>query len=182
MNTTASHSIRSLVSIVTAAALLVGCAADTPTAPQLRVVELESCTNLQAPEGHRLASSLYAEGAQIYRWTGTAWSFVEPSAILYPNEHAKGAIGSHYAGPTWQSVSGSKVVGAVVDRCTPDAGSIPWLLLRAVSAEGPGIFHGTTFIQRVNTVGGNAPSTPGQVAGELASVPYTAVYLFYRAH
>jgi hypothetical protein len=73
-------------------------------------------------------------------------------------------------------------VAAVVERCTPDANAIPWLLLGAVTAEGPGIFHGTTFIQRVNTVGGNAPAAPGSFTGDVVRVPYTAEYLFYRAH
>ena len=75
----------------------------------------------------------------------------------------------------------SKAYRAVVDRCTPDPASIPWLLLAAVSTEGPGIFHRVTFIQRVNTAGGNAPAQPGTVIGEEARVPYTTEYLFYRA-
>jgi len=41
--------------------------------------------------------------------------------------------------------------------------------------------HDATFIQRINTVGGNAPAAPGTVVGEEANVPYTAEYLFYRA-
>jgi hypothetical protein len=72
------------------------------------------------------------------------------------------------------------VVGTVVKRCTPNPAAIPWLLLDAVSTEGPGIFHRVTHIQRVNTVGGNAPANPGSVTGEEARVPYTAEYFFYR--
>jgi len=34
----------------------------------------------------------------------------------------------------------------------------------------------------VNTVGGKAPTAPGDFPGELARVPYTAEYFFYRAH
>jgi len=37
------------------------------------------------------------------------------------------------------------------------------------------------YIQRVNTVGGNAPSYAGSTVGEEARVPYTTRYLFYRA-
>jgi len=74
------------------------------------------------------------------------------------------------------------VVGAVVDRCTPDPTAIPWLLLRAVSSEGPGPFHRVTHIQRVNTVGGTAPTDPGGFVGDVAEVPYTAEYYFYREH
>jgi hypothetical protein len=53
-------------------------------------------------------------------------------------------------------------------------------LLRAVDSDGPGIFDGVTYIQRVNTVGGIAPAAPGNFPGEQARVPYTADYFFYR--
>jgi hypothetical protein len=52
-------------------------------------------------------------------------------------------------------------------------------LLNAVSSEGPGIFDGITFIQRINTVGG-LPSTPGSVVDEITEVPYSTEYVFYR--
>jgi hypothetical protein len=55
-------------------------------------------------------------------------------------------------------------------------------LLKEVSSEGPGIFRRVTFIQRVNTVGGNAPSAPGDFTGEVVRVPYTTEYFFYREH
>ena len=120
-------------------------------------------------------------GVQIYRWDGAAWVFVAPSATLYEGPESQGPVGTHYAGPTWESVSGSKVVGSVMRRCTPDANSIPWLLLGAVSSEGPGIFRGIKYIQRLNTAGGIAPIQPGSFTAEMTSVPYTSEYLFYRA-
>ena len=50
--------------------------------------------------------------------------------VLGPEESGEnGVVGIHYGGPTWESLSGSKVVGAVIDRATPDASAIPWLLL-----------------------------------------------------
>jgi hypothetical protein len=73
------------------------------------------------------------------------------------------------------------VVGAVLERATPDPNAIPWLLLEAVSSEGPGPFGGVTYVQRMNTVGGKAPAAPGAVLGEVARVPYVAEYYFYRA-
>jgi hypothetical protein len=90
-------------------------------------------------------------------------------------------VGIHYGGPTWESASGSYVVAAVIDRDTPNPDAIPWLLLGAVDSDGPGIFDGTTYIQRVNTVGGLAPAAPGDFPGDQARVPYTADYYFYRA-
>ena len=140
------------------------------------------CAKLHAPAGNKVVAHAYAVGVQVYRWNGTSWSFVGPEAVLYRGDGDEAELGIHYAGPTWESVSGSKVVGAVVDRCTPDPDAIPWLLLRAVDSEGPGIFHRVTFIQRVNTVGGLAPAEPGDFVGEVVEVPYTADYYFYRAH
>jgi len=37
-----------------------------------------------------------------------------------------------------------------------------------------------TYIQRVNTTGGLAPSEPGLLEGETKEVPYTAEYYFYK--
>lgn len=177
--------------VVAAAAVLAACATDipsgidgsmsTPMALTDRGVDLGSCTNLAADDTTKIAYHAYAVGVQIYRWTGAAWTFVAPSAKLYADAGGDGQIGTHYAGPTWESESGSKVVGIVDDRCTPDPNAIPWLSLNVVSSAGPGIFDGVTFIQRVNTVGGLIPSTPGSVVGETMNVPYTAEYYFYRA-
>ena len=145
--------------------------------------DLGDCQNLQVPAGNKVAFVAYAEGVQIYRWNGTAWAFVAPEAVLYSGDDEDDkVVGIHYAGPTWESNSGSKVVGAVIERCTPDPDAIPWLLLGAVSSEGPGIFRRVTYIQRVNTEGGLAPADPGDFVGEEARVPYTAWYFFYRDH
>lgn len=156
-------------------------AVEAPVSASHRLPDLTECDSLAVSAGNRLAARLYAEGVQIYRWSGTAWTFVEPSARLFAGKHGNGQVGTHYAGPTWESVSGSKVVGSVMRRCTPDANSIPWLLLGVVSSEGPGIFHGIKYIQRLNTAGGIAPIQPGSFTGETTSVPYTSEYLFYRA-
>ena len=197
MSKTAKHWLGQSLAVVAAAALLSGCVEETPLGPELqedvatpaaavaasdyrRAPDLGACDSLQAPSGSKLVLRVFAEGVQIYHWNGTSWVFDGPSAVLYAAGKANGKIGTHYAGPTWESNSGSKVVGTVLKRCTPDAASIPWLLLGAVSAQGPGIFRRVTSIQRVNTVGGNAPATPGTVIGQEARVPYTTDYYFYR--
>ena len=144
--------------------------------------DLDGCQQLAVQSGNKVFFRVYAEGVQIYRWNGTSWVFVAPEADLFANPGGTGLIGIHYAGPTWESVSGSKVVGVVEQRCTPDPDAIPWLLLRAVSSEGPGPFGHVTHIQRVNTSGGNAPTQAGNNPGDLARVPYTTEYYFYREH
>ena len=143
----------------------------------------EGCGSIQVEAGHTVSFHVYAIGVQIYRWNGTAWTFVAPSANLYADAGFNGKVGFHYGGPTWESNSGSKVVAARVPNtgCTPDASAIPWLLLRTVTNDGPGIFDRVTFIQRVATTGGLMPTAPGTIVGEEKRVPYTAEYYFYRA-
>jgi hypothetical protein len=134
---------------------------------------------IQVPHNNKVHFHGFGIGVQIYTWNGFSWGSPVPEATLFDNDGNVVAI--HFAGPTWESNSGSKVLGAVVPpRVTVDPDAIPWLLLRAVRTKGPGIFAATTYIQRVNTIGGNAPSMDGVVIGQVARVPYTADYFFYR--
>jgi uncharacterized protein (TIGR03118 family) len=142
--------------------------------------DLADFPKLQVPAGNKVAFHAYAVGVQIYTWDGMKWAFVAPEATLYADAEHHGVIGTHYAGPTWESNSGSKVVGARVASATVDPDAIPWLLLQAQSTDGPGIFHDVTYIQRVNTVGGKVPTAPGDIVGQEARVPYSAEYFFYR--
>jgi hypothetical protein len=166
-----------LIGVVAAAA----CWEDKISAPeQPAQATLGSCTNLQVPSSATLALHTYATGVQIYRWNDTTWSLVSPSAVLTTDAAGASSLGVHYAGPTWQAVSGSKVTGAVAERCTPSANAIPWLLLNATASVDAGVFQGVKYIQRVNTTGGLAPGAPGKTIGEITSVSYTAEYFFYR--
>ena len=139
------------------------------------------CEKLQVPEGNKVSFRVYAVGVQVYRWNGAGWDFVGPVANLFADHNYRGQVGTHYGGPTWESNSGGKVVAKRLDGCTPDASAIPWLLLQTVSTDGPGIFSGVTYIQRVNTTGGLSPATPGASVNEERKVPYTTEYYFYRA-
>jgi uncharacterized protein DUF3455 len=144
-------------------------------------------TDIQVPEGNHLVYAAYAQGVQIYQvrasGSGYAWVFVAPDATLYADPAYNGVVGSHYPGPTWETLSGSKVVGKKIAGVTPDLTAVPWLLLQAVSSQGPGVLDSVTYIQRLNTVGGIAPSTGADAAhlGDYARVPYTAEYYFYKA-
>jgi hypothetical protein len=169
---------RGVVKFAALALLLLAPASLVGAGDDVREPDLEDYPKLKAPAGHTVAFRAYAEGVQIYRWTGTAWAFVGPEAVLYDDDG--GVVGIHYAGPTWESNSGSYVVGTVLERATPDPDAIPWLLLQAVDSEGPGIFHRITYIQRVHTEGGKAPAYPGDYVDEVVEVPYTADYYFYR--
>jgi hypothetical protein len=129
-----------------------------------------------------------------------AWTLFTPKATLF-DEKGKQII-THFFGPnpfeggiiraTWQdSQDTSTFWGAVADMSSDArfvrAGAIPWLLVQfAGSQDGPtggDRLTGTTFVQRVNTAGGSAPSTGcGQATdiGKKAFVPYTADYFFYQ--
>lgn len=148
--------------------------------PDIPTPELP-CVDLEITESSKVIFRAYAIGVQMYRWNGASWAFVAPEANLYADAGFRGLVGTHYAGPTWESNSGSKVVAARAGGCTPDPAAIAWLLLKTVAADGQGIFSDVTYIHRLNTVGGSAPSNPGSWIGEVVRVPYTAEYYFYKA-
>jgi Protein of unknown function (DUF3455) len=154
---------------------------DNENGPELPAI----CSSIKVEEGNKLAFHAYAKGVQIYKWNLVTqmWDLVAPLAGLYAEESFHGEIGTHYVGPKWESKSGSKVEARRVlgTGCTPDSTAIAWLLLKQISTEGSGIFSKVSFIQRVNTVGGLAPSTPGEFDGQIKESPYTAEYYFYKA-
>ena len=142
---------------------------------------------LTVPAGQKLSLEAHATGVQIYECKANKddpkrfeWTFKAPEAQLF--DAAGKGIGKHYAGPTWESNDGSKVIGEVkVKDPGPDPASIPWLLLSAKPTTGNGVFAGTQSIQRVHTSGGNAPAAgcdPANASKE-ARVPYKAIYRFY---
>ncbi len=118
-------------------------------------------------------------GVQIYTWDGVSWGVAVPDAKLFDDDG--NVVASHFEGPRWKSNSGSIVLAAVRQpTAIVDTNAIPWVLLKKVTSEGPGIFADTTFVHRVNTIGGKAPSTNGTVVGQVARMPYVADYFFYR--
>jgi Protein of unknown function (DUF3455) len=145
--------------------------------------------NLAVPQGNTLALALEADGVQIYRCQestetkGTfAWTFVAPEADLMNDANER--VGFHYAGPTWEIKDGSWVAGKVMERADSPDGSIPWLLLQGVSPQGNGALGKISFVQRLDTVGGMAPSADTCTTEhdqQVARIPYSALYVFYSA-
>jgi hypothetical protein len=141
---------------------------------------------LAVPDGNKVHFHAYGVGVQIYAWNATTskWVFQAPEATLFDSDG--NVVGTHFLDvalglPEWESDSGSTVVGKRIAAATVDATAIPWLLLLAVQTSGPGIFAPTTYVQRVNTVGGLAPAAPGTTDGQVARVAYAAEYFFFRA-
>ena len=109
-------------------------------------------------------------------------------------------VATHYLSPstteadtparaTWQSSLDSSAVWAKKIQESSDPAyvapnAIPWFLLE-VTGDRPGPMGGTqlsntSYIQRVRTSGGTAPTSACTEAGVLVFVPYTADYIFYR--
>jgi hypothetical protein len=148
----------------------------------------------------------HAFGTQNYiclpSGAGFAYSLFTPEATLF-DDGAEQII-THFFSPnpdpsdngtiraTWEdSRDSSRFFGAVVQASTDSRfvarGAIAWVLLsRAGVQAGPtggDRLTKTTFVQRVNTAGGVAPSTGCASAadvGRKAFVPYTADYVFYK--
>ena len=93
---------------------------------------------------------------------------------------------------TWQAFDTSRVwakaiaqipAGSDPESC-PNAGAIPCVLLESVGNQrGPSggrLLADATFVQRLNTKGGSAPTSACTV-GQTQLVPYSADYYFYRA-
>ena len=159
-------------------------------APVPAPADLEIPAALRPPGDQALALTLTARGVQIYECRAAAsdiakseWVLKAPEADLFDAQGKK--VGRHYGGPTWElsEGDGSKVVGRVKAKAdAPDGQSIPWVLLEAAagSGGGNGVMRRVRSIQRVNTVGGQAPAgTDGVKAGQEARVDYTATYHFF---
>lgn len=159
----------------------------------LRAAELSPPSDvpagLRAPAGQEPGLVLAAVGVQIYECRAVAgmtgkyeWAFKAPEADLYDAQGNK--VGRHYAGPTWELAAGGKVVGKLKAKAdSPDDKGVSWLLLDAVEKSGPGVLGRTLSIQRVSTVGGQAPIEPADAAhaGQIRREDYTATYIFYVA-
>jgi hypothetical protein len=139
---------------------------------------------LQPPVNEKLILQLHGTGNQIYTCKSESgqfsWTLKAPDAQLLD---IKGQpFGKHFAGPTWQSNDGTRITGKVaVNLDSPDAESIPWLLLKVVSHTGNGILSRSTTIQRLHTQGGRAPADgcDSDHVSQEVRVAYSADYLFY---
>jgi hypothetical protein len=139
---------------------------------------------LRVPANEQLVVQVHAKGDQIYSCkvdgAQAAWTLKAPEAQLFDNDGK--TFGKHFAGPSWEASDGSRAVGkAAANAPSPDANSIPWLLVKVVSHEGHGVLTPVTSIQRINTKGGKASATGCDAghAGQEVRVAYSADYLFF---
>lgn len=152
-----------------------------PTAPGASTAAWNS--NNARPEA-TLFTKVFGQDVQIIT------HFLSPDT--HPNENAPNPL--PFGNATWQSSFDSSrvwakaintpvVAGTDPESC-PNSGSIPCLLLESVgNKKGPAggrLLADVTFVQRLNTYGGAAPTTACS-AGQTQLQPYTADYYFYHA-
>jgi hypothetical protein len=160
--------------------------------------------NIQVPAGNKAFLVGHAVGTQNYvclpSGSGFAFTLFTPQATLFND--AQQQIITHFFSPnpfesgtiraTWQDSQDTSAVWGKVSASSTDPafvapGAIAWLLVAVVGAQdgptGGDTLTATTFIQRLNTSGGVAPSTgcgSSTDVGSKAFVPYTADYFFYH--
>ena len=171
-----------------------------PVPPEIRV----EAGNTAFLEGHGVGTQNYiclpcpnpsTPAAQCPDTSGFAWLLFTPEATLF-NDHGK-QLTTHFFSPnpaengkiraTWQHSRDTSIVwGGTAIPATVTRDAIPWLLLPMAGTQGRptggDILTATTFIQRLNTQGGLAPSSgcSGLAdVGAKAFVPYEADYFFY---
>jgi Protein of unknown function (DUF3455) len=139
---------------------------------------------LQPPSNEKLLFQVHAKGDQIYSCKGDnarfTWTLKAPDAQLFDTDGK--SFGKHFAGPSWEANDGSRITGkAAATAPSPDADSIPWLLVTVVSHSGKGVLARVTSIQRLNTKGGkpSASTCDAAHADQELRVPYSADYLFF---
>ena len=199
-NTPENQTTRRILLIACATALAVAFRVSLPQPAHADPVP----DNIQVAAGNTAFLEGHAVGTQNYiclpSGAGFAWTFFGPQAALFDDDDEQ--VITHFLSPnpdegdtpraTWQHSQDTSTVWAmaIASYSTPGfnaRGDIPWLLLQVVGAQdGPTSGHTltvTTFIQRLNTSGGVAPSTGctrSTDVGKRALVPYTADYFFYK--
>ncbi|ALM82851.1 DUF3455 domain-containing protein [Bordetella sp. N] len=161
------------------------CASNTSTnAPSPPVADA-----VKVPDGHRVSMQTVGKGEILYECREKKdaagqfeWTFVGPDAIL--TDRSGSAVGKYYGPPaTWESNDGSKVTATQVAVSPAGTGNIPLQLVKANPATGAGAMQGVTYIQRLATQGGTAPTAQCTMAtkGAKQTVKYQADYIFWKA-
>src|SRR4029077_4617085 len=136
-----------------AAALLAAASAAVSFSPPAQ----QLLQQLQPPANVQLLLKIHAKGDHVYTYKSDAaqftWTLKAPDAQLFDKDGKP--FGKHFAGPSWAARGGGRVSGkAVANAPSPDADSIPWLLVNILSHDGSGVLSSATTIQRLNTKGG----------------------------
>lgn len=189
------HGIITLGTLATMA-LASGVYAQTITPPDVPVDIRVEAPNVAFLLGHAIGTQNY-ECQPVASLGRVGWVLFTPQATLF--DDPDGQLTTHFFAPNpeednlvvraaWQdSKDTSAVWGRQTGSVVVAADAIAWLRLEKAGTQvgptGGTTLAVTTFIQRVNTVGGVAPSTGCDVPtdiGKKAFVPYTADYVFFK--
>ena len=189
-----------VTSFAIALSLALGHAAQAQVVPPPVPTDIEVAPDQAFLLGHAFGTQNY-ECQPVNSLGRVGWVLFTPQATLFDDGNQQ--LITHFFSPNpvensvfiraaWQdskdtSVVWARAIESSVDANFVKAGAIPWLKLETVGTQdgptGGDTLSKTTFIQRVNTDGGAAPSTncdrPTDI-GKKAFVPYTADYIFYR--
>lgn len=145
---------------------------------------------VQVPAGNKVFMNTFAMGQITYECKEKAdakgqyaWTFKIPFAYLYDTD--RNMIGRYYGSPkgaTWEANDGSKVIGKQL-AISPNPGAIPLQLVQNNGTEGSGAMNKVSFIQRLDTKGGTAPTSACDAgkAGKQELVTYSADYIMWTA-
>lgn len=207
-NASVQHITRRMLPIVCAAALAVAFTVSLSQLAQAdRVTPPPVPEDIQVEAGNKAFLQGHGVGTQNYiclpSGAGFAWTLFTPQATLFSDDDEQ--VTTHFFSPnplenetiraTWLHSQDSSTVWARLIQPSSDPtfvepGAIPWLLLEAgkdrvqAGPTGGDKLTPTTFIQRVNTSGGSAPSTGCSSLSDVGSkafVRYSADYFFYKA-
>lgn len=146
-------------------------------------------SSVQVPSGNKVALETVGKGTIWYECKAKKdaagqfeWVFGGPDAPLM--DRSGKSVGKYYGPPaTWESNDGSKLTATQVAVAPAGTGNIPYQLVKANPATGKGAMTGVTYIQRVATKGGVAPSAMCNASkvGAKETVNYQADYIFWKA-
>jgi hypothetical protein len=164
---------------VAGAALLVSASAGQATTHHPALGSPVVPPELKVPAGNKPVAVLGAKGVQTYTCTDGAWKFLEPAATLWNKHDAwKKTVALHSRGPVWVSTVDGSAVNATVVASLARKGAVPELLLKASATRGDGVFGKVSYVQRLQTEGGLAPTGTCTGTAQIG-VPYSATYMFY---
>ena len=177
-----------LALVVSSAMLMAACSSVKPPAKEYsqdRLVE-----SIRVPAGNEVVLETTGVGVLNYECranvagTGAVgWALASPKADLI--DRTGKTVGS-YGGPpaTWTHTDGSTVVGTQL-AISPVVGSnnIPIQLSKGTPGTGPGVLQNVSYIQRINTKGGQdlSKSCTQTDIGDKLTLPYQADYIFWKA-
>ena len=180
--------LATLAMVAGTAVMMAACSSVKPPAKEYsqdRLVEA-----IRVPAGNEVVLETTGVGVLNYECRANVaasgaigWALASPKADLI--DRTGKTVGT-YSGPpaTWTHMDGSTVVGTQL-AISPVVGSnnIALQLSKGTPGAGAGVMQNISYIQRINTKGGQDISLPCAQAniGNKLTLPYQADYIFWKA-